>query len=217
MTDCPTWLIMSDWSWVNFWATQDPVENVRKQSWNSEQNNAEINFGLTQIFITQTEILRHLLFPNPHFLPKSLWSSTCLCAVLSPWTRTPMLGASLPEKVETRNTQSRLESSMRHGIPYTNVLSSASSWEFSVFVHLAAHIHSTCSCVTPSNRKWCLSYSYIMWSVYRWEKIFGSPQTFTLSIFLSLAIKFGWSWKVGGAVKKAGSNKGLSWGNWGTN
>ena len=114
------------------------------------------------------------------------------------------LEASLPLKVKTRNTQSRLESGMRHGIPYTNVLSSASSWEFSVFVRLAAHIHSTCSCVTPSNRKWCLSYSYVMWSVYRWEKTFGSPQTFTLSIFLSLAIKLRWSWKVegGGGSKK---------------
>jgi len=39
----------------------------------------------------------------------------------------PGLEASLPEKVMARNTQSRLESGMRHGFPCTNVLSSASS------------------------------------------------------------------------------------------
>ena len=56
----------------------------------------------------------------------------------------PGLEASLPEKVKARSTQSRLESGMRHGIPWTNVPSSASSWEFSVFECLAAHIHSNC-------------------------------------------------------------------------
>ena len=111
MTDCPTWLIMSDWSWETFWATQDPVENVRKQSWNSEQNNAEINFGPTQIFITQTEILRRLLFPNPPLSPSEA-PRACVQSFHPEHTHA-RLEASLPEKAMARNTQSRLESSMR--------------------------------------------------------------------------------------------------------
>ena len=93
VTVFPTSLSMSGWSWVTLWATPDPVEKRRKQSWNSEQNNVEIRPIWTQIFTNQTEIIRRLLFPSAPFLPKSLWSTTCLCAVLSPWTCTPMFGS----------------------------------------------------------------------------------------------------------------------------
>ena len=51
---------MSGWSWVTLWATPDPVEKRRKQSWNSEQNNVEI---------------RPILDPNiykPNWNPKTL-------------------------------------------------------------------------------------------------------------------------------------------------
>ena len=142
MTDCPIWLVMYGWSWITFWATPDPVEKNRKPSWSSEQNNVGIRL-IWHPKKTQIEIIINTLFPNPPFLPKSLWSSTCLCAGLSPQHSHPGLEASLPEKVMARNTQSRLESGMRHGLPCTNVLSSASSWEFNVFECLAAHIPST--------------------------------------------------------------------------
>ena len=85
----------------------------------------------------------------------------------------------------------------------------------SVFVLLAAHIHINLrSCVTPSNRKWDLSFAYVMWSVHRREKNSGLPQSFTLSIFLSLVIKLGWSWK--GASQKQLVIKVWAEGNWGT-
>ena len=126
----------------------------------------------------------------------------------------PCLGASLPEKVKARNTQSRLESSMRHGFPCTNVLSFASSWEC-LWVPGSTYTYNLRSCVTPSNRKWGLSFPYVMWSVHRWEKKYGSPQTFTLSIFLSLVIKLGWSRK--GASQKQLVIKVWAEGNWGTN
>ena len=160
MTYCPTWLIMSDWSWVTFWDTQDPVENVRKQSWNSEQNNAEINFGPIQIFITQIEILRRLLFPNPPFLPKSLWSSTHLCAVLSPWTRAPTFGSIPTREGEGQEHPEQAGEWHEDGfstwmcliLPQAKNSASLSAWQH---IYMAPG-----SCVTPPpDRKWGLSCS----------------------------------------------------------
>ena len=181
MTYCPTWLIMSDWSWVTFWDTQDPVENVRKQSWNSEQNNAEINFGPIQIFITQIEILRRLLFPNPPFLPKSLWSSTHLCAVLSPWTRAPTFG-SIPTR-EGEGQEHPQQAGERHEawIPLHKCAQFCLSWEFSVFECPAAHIHSNWFLCDPFKQE----VGFVMFIGNDGGKKCDSPQTFTLSIFLS--------------------------------
>ena len=131
-----------------------------------------------------------LLFPQSSFPPQVPVKHHVCVWPFHPEHSHPCLEVSLPEKVKARNTHSRLESGMRRRFPCTNVLSSASA-ESSVSLCLAAHIHSACSCVTPSNRKWGLSFPYVMWSVHRWEKKYGSPQTFTLSIFLSLAIKLG--------------------------
>ena len=124
------------------------------------------------------------------------------------------VGASLPEKVKARNTQRRLESAMRHGFPCTTVLSFASSWEC-LCAPGSTYTYYLRSCVTPSNRKWDFSFTYVMWSVHKWEKKSGSPQTFTFSIFLSLIIKLGWSWK--GASQKQLVIKVWAEGNWGTN
>ena len=90
----------------------------------------------------------------------------------------------------------------------------ASSWEC-LWAPGSTYTCNLRSCVTPSNRKWGLSFTYVMWSVHRWEKKSGSPQTFTLSIFLSLVIKLVWSWK--GASQKQLVIKVWAEGNWGTN
>ena len=91
----------------------------------------------------------------------------------------PCLRASLPEKEKARNTQSRLESGMRHGFPCTNLFNSASSWEFSVSKCLRAHVQSAWEhmCIVPGfivtlpqDRKWGLSCRSTTQSMHRWKK-----------------------------------------------
>ena len=116
----------------------------------------------------------------------------------------PCLEASLPGRVKARSTRSRLENGMRHGFPWTNVLSSASGWELSVFEYLAACIHTTRNlCDAPQQE--------VGGDVHRPRglcmhgKKSGSPQTFTFSTCFSLVFKLIRSWKK--AWKKAISIK----------
>ena len=83
VTAFPTSLSMSGWSWVTLWATPDPVEKRRKQSWNTEQNNVEIRPILDPNIYKPNWNPKMLAFLQSPFFPKSLWSSMCLCAVLS--------------------------------------------------------------------------------------------------------------------------------------
>ena len=217
VTASAIWVNMSGWSWITFWATPDPVGKIKKQRWSSVQNSVGISLISDHSPKKQTEILRlfspvFLSSPGPCEAPHACVQS------FHPEHAHPCLEASLPEKVETRNTQSRLESGMRHGFPYTNGPSFASRWEFSVFVRLAAHMHNTSVLV------WLLQTGSGVCHIHTScglctdeKKRSGSPQNFTFSISLSLAIKLGWSWKGEWGAEKAGSNKGLSWGNWGTN
>ena len=117
-------------------------EKISRQSWSNEQNNVGIRL-IWDRKKTQIEIIISMLFSNPPFLPSPCEAPHACVQSFHPEHSHPCLEASIPEKVKARSTQSRLENGMRHGFPCTNVLSSASSWEFSVFECLAAHIHTT--------------------------------------------------------------------------
>ena len=117
LTGC-VWLVLN-----NFLChTRSCGGKIRKPSWSNEQN----NLGIRLIWDpkkTQVEIIKSMLFSNPPFLP-SPCEAPCACVQsFHPEQMHPCLEASLPEKVKARNTQSRLESGMRHGFPCTNVLS----------------------------------------------------------------------------------------------
>ena len=138
---------------------------------------------------------------NLPFLLKSLWNTTCLCVVLSLWTLTPMFGSIPTREGEGQKHPEQTGEQHEARIPLTNVLSSASSLEFSVFVHLAAHMHNTLVLVWFLQTGSCVCHIHMSCGLCTEEKkMSDSPQTFTLSIFLSLAIKLGWSCK--GALKK---------------
>ena len=69
-TAFPTSLSMSGWSWVTLWATPDPVEKRRKQSWNSEQNNVEIRPVLDPNIYKPNWNPKTLAFPQFSFPPQ---------------------------------------------------------------------------------------------------------------------------------------------------
>ena len=70
VTVFPTSLSMSGWSWVTLWATPDPVEKRRKQSWNSEQNNVEIRPILDLNIYKPNWNPKTLAFPQSSFPPQ---------------------------------------------------------------------------------------------------------------------------------------------------
>ena len=70
VTAFPTSLTMSGWSWVTLWATPDPVEKRRKQSWNSEQNNVEIRPILDPNIYKPNWNPKTLAFPQSSFPPQ---------------------------------------------------------------------------------------------------------------------------------------------------
>ena len=119
----------------------------------------------------------------------------------------PCLEASLPEKVKARNTQSRLESGMRHGFPCSNVINSASSWEFGVCKCRAARIHSTWVPVWLPQAGSRVSRSWTVWSVHRWSLAHRTP--------LLCVLLFPWSFSLADPEKRREERiniKGLNWG-----
>ena len=112
------WLVLN-----NFLChTTSSGEKIRKHSWSNEQNNVRIRL-IWDPKKTQIEIIINMLFPSPPFLPSPRETPRACVRTFHPKHSHPYLEASLPEKVKARNTQSRLESGMRHGFPCTNVLS----------------------------------------------------------------------------------------------
>ena len=119
-------------------------EKKRKQSWNSEQDNVEIMLILDPNIYKPNWNPKMLAFLQSSFLPQvPVKHHTSVCSPFILNTHTHALEPSLPEKVKARNTQSRLESGMRHEFPSTSVSNSASGWDCSVCKCLAAHLHST--------------------------------------------------------------------------
>ena len=84
----------------------------------------------------------------------------------------------------------------------------------SVFVFLAAHIHITSGPVWLLQTGSGICHLHTPCGLCTDGKKSGSPQTFTFSIFLSLVIKSGWSWKA--ASQKQLVIKVWAEGNWGT-
>ena len=88
-----------------------------------------------------------LAFLQSSFLPQvPVKHHMLVCSPFTLNTHTHALEPSLPEKVKARNTQSKLESGMRHEFPSTSVSNS----EIAVSVSAWQHIYTAPgSCVAP--------------------------------------------------------------------
>ena len=115
MTGC-VWLVLNN----ILRHTRSCGENIRKHSWSNEQNNVRIRL-IWDPKKTQVEIIISMIFSNSPFLPSPCEAPRTCVQSFHPEHSYPRLEAFLPEKVMARNTQSRLESGMRHGFPCTNV------------------------------------------------------------------------------------------------
>ena len=201
---------MSGWSWITVCATPDPVgKKFRKQSWSNAQNNVGIRL-IWDPKKTQIEIIISMLFSNPPFLPKSLWSTTRLCAVLSPWTLAPMFGS-----IPTREGEGQKHPEQA-GKPHEVWISLHKCAQFCLKVRV--------QCL------WVPGSTYTYYPVLVWLPPTGSgvchvhrprglctygekvwlTTNFILSTCLFLVIELGRFWK--GVWKKTISIKGMRWG-----
>ena len=172
VTDCPTWLAMSGWSWITFWATPDPVEKIRKQSWNNEQNNVEITLILDPYIYKPNWNHKMLAFLQPSFPPQvplnhhmPVWSPFTLNIHTDVWEH--------PYQRRWRPGTPRGDWRVAWGmdspaqmcliLPQAERSVSLIAWEH---IYIAPGFLVT----LPQNRKWGLTCRSTTWSVHRWKK-----------------------------------------------
>ena len=161
VTVFPTSLSMSGWSWVTLWATPDPVEKRRKQSWNSEQNNVEIRPILDLNIYKPNWNPKTLAFPQSSFppqVPVKLHAPVCRPFTLNththvwkhPYQRRWRLGTPRADWRATWGMDSPAQMCLI--LPQAESSVSVSAWQ---------HIYRVPgSCVAPPpDRKCCLSCS----------------------------------------------------------